>query len=54
MTSDTTGEIYVIVKSGGKPLDESRPAASAATVSNSYSTVTLFVTVMASVFAYFL
>lgn len=54
MTSDTTGEIYVIVKSGGKPLDEARPAASGASASNSYSNAALFVTIMASVFAYFL
>ncbi|KAF2189696.1 soluble quino protein glucose dehydrogenase, partial [Zopfia rhizophila CBS 207.26] len=30
MSSDSTGEIYVIVKSGGKPVDESRPSSSAA------------------------
>lgn len=29
MTSDTTGEIYVIVKAGGGPLDSARPAGSA-------------------------
>ena len=54
MTSDNTGEIYVITKSGGKALDESRPAASGAMVSSSYSTASIFIAVIASVFACFL
>lgn len=54
MTSDSTGEIYVITKSDGKALDESRPAESAASTSSSYSVVGLFVAVVASAFAYFL
>jgi hypothetical protein len=53
MSSDTTGEIYVIVKSGGKALDTNGKA-SAASVSTGFSTAGLFVALMASVFAYFM
>jgi glucose/arabinose dehydrogenase len=54
MTSDNTGEIYIITKSGGKALDDSRPSASGATVSSGYSTAGIFVAIFASAFAYLL
>ncbi|KAF2472298.1 soluble quino protein glucose dehydrogenase [Lindgomyces ingoldianus] len=53
MTSDSTGEIYVIVKAGGKALDDSRPAASAAS-SNSNALSGLLITVLACAFVWFL
>jgi hypothetical protein len=54
MSSDTTGEIYVILKSGGLPVDAARPSANAASTSQSYSTAGVIVAVMASICAYFL
>ncbi|KAF2691197.1 soluble quino protein glucose dehydrogenase [Lentithecium fluviatile CBS 122367] len=53
MTSDSTGEIYVIVKEGGKALDANRPQ-SAAVSSRSFSAAGLAFTALATMFAYFM
>ncbi|KAH7114457.1 soluble quino protein glucose/sorbosone dehydrogenase [Dendryphion nanum] len=51
MSSDTTGEIYVIVKSGGKPIDAARQS-SAAPASPNFGLAGVYVAFIASVFAY--
>ncbi|ORY15537.1 soluble quino protein glucose/sorbosone dehydrogenase [Clohesyomyces aquaticus] len=53
MTSDSTGEIYVIVKAGGKALDDSRPAVSVAASSRDMVGA-LVVSAVACVFAWLL
>ncbi|KAF2733206.1 soluble quino protein glucose dehydrogenase [Polyplosphaeria fusca] len=51
-SSDSTGEIYVLVKSGGGGLDDSKPQSAGSTVS--FNGLSMIVTVVACVFAYFL
>ncbi|KAF2120710.1 soluble quino protein glucose/sorbosone dehydrogenase [Lophiotrema nucula] len=53
-TSDNTGEIYVLVKSGGKGLDESRTSATGAASTVSYSIMSIAVSVVACLFASFM
>ena len=53
MSSDTTGEIYVIVKSGGEPLDGARPAASVAERTSVWG-MGVLVTAFAVLFAWFM
>jgi len=54
MMSDSTGEIYVIIKSGGNALNESRPPVSGAALSVDFSVAGLFVGIVTSAFACFL
>ncbi|KAF2264513.1 soluble quino protein glucose dehydrogenase [Lojkania enalia] len=52
-TSDSTGEIYVLVKSGGEGLDDERAATGAAPTTN-FNTFGMLITAAACIFAYFL
>ena len=54
MTNDSAGEIYVITKSEGKALDESRPPMSGAALSVGFSVAGLFVAIVTLMPACFL
>ncbi|KAH7385849.1 soluble quino protein glucose/sorbosone dehydrogenase [Pyrenochaeta sp. MPI-SDFR-AT-0127] len=54
VTSDATGEIYVITKSGGDALDATRPKASSATKETQFGIIGIIVTALATSVVFFL